>query len=142
MKTILIVLLALSVSAQVNAQDTVFVYLDNEKAAQAIIDPIQPNVNLELKKTLHKRTKSFIVQVYGKHIGGEVYRRDLEISGDSSIIMTETTNRPGLFDISQSDTKKKLLAGKVLKLYLLMNPSNPQMMIPSKRVYLGNLVMK
>jgi len=141
MKTVFIILLALSISTQVNAQDTVFVYLDNEKAAQAIIDPTMINVDLPLKKNLHKRSKSFIVMVYGEHIRGEVYRRDLEISGDTSIIMRETTNRPGLFDISQSDTKKKLLAGKTLRLYLLMNPANPQMMIPSKRVYLGNLVM-
>ncbi|HMK03517.1 MAG TPA: hypothetical protein VK489_04975 [Ferruginibacter sp.] len=142
MKAVIMILLAFSASTQVNAQDTVFVYIDNEKAAQAITDPLITDVNLELKKVLHKRSKSFIVQIYGEHIKGGVYRRDLEIAGDTSIIMTETSNTPGLFDISQSDTKKRLLTGKPLKLYLLLNPANPQMALPSRRVYLGTLVMK
>jgi hypothetical protein len=142
MKILIIILIALSAATNVKAQDTVFVYIDNEKAAQAITDPVIPEVNLELKKVLHKRSKSFIIMVFGENVAGNVYRRDLEISGDTSITITENPIRPGLFDLSATDTKKRLLAGKTLKIYLLLNPANPQMMIPSRRVYLGNLVMK
>jgi hypothetical protein len=140
MKILFTIFFVLCCSAKSRAQDTIFVYLDDQKAAQAIITPIQVDVNLEIKKSYHKRAKSFIIQVYGEHISGQVYRRDLEITGDSITYIRESA--PGIFDLSQSDIKKQLLTGKILKLYLRMNPSNPSMAIPSRKVYLGNLVMK
>ena len=124
------------------AQQTTTVYINNKKAAQAVIKSEQTKAYLRIKKSKYKNYKSFIITVSGENIGSEVYKRSIEISGENSIIIDETKNKSGYFDISKTGTAKILLAGKSVSLYLLLNPADPLMMMPSRRVFLGDVVMK
>ncbi len=142
MKYFLIIFASVFFSAGVMAQDTTVVYINNKKAAQAVIKPGETAALLQINKSDYKRSGSCIIKISGEHIDGELYKRSLEITGPGSIIIDETKNKPGHFDISGTDSKKQLLAGKSIALYLIMDPSNPRMKIPSKRIYLGNLMMK
>ena len=137
MNLILIILASISYSTQLLAQDTTVIFINNQKAAQVIIKQGQTEALLQIKRSDYKKAGSFIIQVNGEHVAGELYKRSLEISDNGNII-EETKNKPGHFYIS----KKQFPAGKPISLYLIMDPANPRMKIPSKRIYLGNLVMK
>jgi hypothetical protein len=142
MKFILFLLALTFFSVTLKAQYTIMIIINNKKVAEDIIKPDQPKVLLKIKRSGLKKREPFIIKVYGEHIGGELYKRSLEITGSSGILIEETRNKPGHFDISKTGTVKQLAAGSILELYLVMNPSNPEMMFPSRRIYLGNLVMK
>ncbi len=142
MKQLLILFILLSFSFQLMAQNTTKIFINNKKVAEAIINPGQQEAVLLIKKLKYKKYNPFIITVSGEDIGSGLYRRSLEISGVKSIIIEETKNKPGHFDISKSGTAKNLLAGKKIPLYLLLNPSNPLMAMPSKMIFLGNVVMK
>ena len=142
MKQFLIVSFLLAISTQMIAQETTTVYINNKKAAQTVIKPDQTKASLLIKKSKYKNYKSIIITVSGEYIGSEVYKRSLEISGENSNIIDETKNKPGHFDISKTGAVKILLAGKTVSLYLLLNPSNPLMTMPSRRVFLGDIMMK
>lgn len=139
MKKVIALSIILSASIQIFAQDTTCVFVNNNKVGQTISKEGQKEATLVLKKPDFKVCKSFIIKIKGEHISGSAYKRDLEITGDSSFIISETKDKPGNFDITNTISKQQLQAGKILKLYLLLNPSNPRMMMPSRRVFLGNL---
>lgn len=138
MKLILFILATISFSMRLTAQDTTSVFINNHKIIQAVIKQGQTEVLLPVKKTDYKKAGSFIITVNGEHVTGDLYKRSLEVSHNTISIIEETKNKPGYFDIS----KKQLPAGKIIVLALIMEPSNPRMRIPSKRIYLGNLVVK
>ena len=142
MKQLLIIFISLIFSFHMSAQDTTKIFINNKKVAEAIIIPDQAETTLLLTKSKYKKQVPFIIAVSGEYIGGETYKRSLEVSGENSIIFEETKNKPGCFDISVSTTAEQLLNGKKISLYLLVSPSNPAMMMPSRRIFLGNLVMK
>ena len=124
------------------SQDTITILINNKKAAKCISFPEQTGTNLPIKKATLKLIRSVAVQVKSDHTRATIYKRDLEIAGDDPVIIGELRSRPGYFNLSKTSFKKDLLAGKILQLYLLMNPANEKMMIPSRRVFLANLMMK
>jgi len=138
MKLILFITAAICFSMQLTAQDTTAVLINNQKIIQAVIKQDQTAVLLPVKKKDYKKAGSFIIIVNGEHVTGDLYKRSLEVSHNTISIIEETKNKPGYFDMS----KKQLPAGKTIVLTLIMEPSNPRMRIPSKRIYLGNLVVK
>ena len=142
MKKAITMLTVLFMSIQIFAQDTTVVYMDNKKAAQCITTEEQKETKLLLKKSVYKNYKTLVIQIKGANAAGDGYKRDLEITGAASTMVSEVKDKPGKFEVIDATVKKQLLAGKTLKLYLLLNPSNPMVMIPSRRIYLGNLVMK
>ena len=142
MKKTTALLIALFMSIQIFAQDTTVVYLDNKKAAQCITAEEQKETKLLLKKSVYKNYKSLVIQIKGNSAAGDTYKRDIEITGTASTMVSEIKDKPGKFEIKDAALKKQLLAGKTLQLYLLLNPSNPMAMMPSRRIYLGSLIMK
>ena len=141
MRRFIFFLVLLTASFQMTGQNTVTVFINNKKAAGAIINPDKTDAVLIIKKSKYKKLKPFILVVSGEYIGSEAYKRSLEISGETSIILNEIKNHLGHFDLSDSKTVKLLLTRKSMPVYLLLNPSNPAMAIPSRRVFLGNVVM-
>ena len=141
MKKHILLLLLLSITMEIFAHDTTIVFVNNRKVMQSINNDKQEGITLLLKKSLYKNYKSLSIQVNGEYVNGTVYKKELEVTGANTVIISET-NKAANFDISAIGIKSQLRAGKRLKLYLLLNPSNPRMMIPSRRVYLGDLVMK
>lgn len=142
MKYILITMTLLVPSLVMMAQDTTRVFINNKKAAEVIIVTEAPEARLEIKSSCLKNLKSIYIQVKGEHINGDPYKRSLEVSGENSTTAEETENKPGHFKISETFIKDQLIPGKTVSLYLLLNPSNPMMAMPSKRVFVGKLVIK
>lgn len=142
MKKIFFLLIFSSLSTVVFAQDTTLAFINNRKAGKCISKEGQKPCMISIKKTCFKKYKSFIIQVKGKNISGTFYNRELEITGDSSIIINELKDQPGKFDITVTNSKEILLSGKTLQLFLVLNPANRRMMAPSKRIYLCDLKTK
>ncbi len=142
MKKYILLLILVSITMEVFAQDTTIVFVNNKKVAQSINKDKQDGIILLMKKSIYKNYKSLAIQVKSEYVNRSVYKKELEVTGDNTVIISETDNRPGYFNISSTNIKLQLKAGKKLKLYLQLNPSNPMIMTPSRRVYLGDLVMK
>ena len=142
MKKIIFLLTLTFITMEIFAADTTTVFVNNRKVAKVINKDSQEEIILLLEKSVYKNYKSLAIQVKNSYTSRPVYKKELEITGDSTVIISETKNKPGCFTIGDAYTKKELTAGKTLKLFLLLNPANPMMMMPSRRIYIGDLVMK
>lgn len=142
MKKNILSLILIVISMKMTAQDTTIVCVNNKKAVESINQDKQEGITLLLKKSIYKDFKTLKIQVKNAYIKNALYKKELEITGDSTVIVSETKDKPGIFDLTKTNCKNLLMSGKKLKLTLLLNPSNPQMMIPSRMIYLGDLVMK
>ena len=142
MKYLILALFSFSFTLQMEAQSNITILINNKKAAEAVIKPGQKPAELQIIKSKHKKWYPFIIQISGEPIGGEMYKGTLQIGEDGETVVEETKKKPGQFDISKSKTVKDLLAGKKTELYLLLNPANPAMLFPSKRIFMGTMVMQ
>ena len=124
------------------AQDITRVFINNVKAADAIIMANETTALLVINKSSLKNLKSINIQVDGELIKGDLYKRTLQISDEPGITANETKNKPGWFDITKKNIKKQLAAGKTISLYLVLDPANPMMTMRTRIVYVGKLVMK
>lgn len=141
MKYLLIILFTGLPFFKMMAQDTTQVFVNGVKAASAIIKPGDTTAVLSIKKSSLKNLKSIFIQVNGRNTRNGIYKRSLEIVGGSSTYADETAEKPGKFNMLKTNIKKDLTKGKSFSIYLLMDPANPDMMIPSKRVFVGRLVI-
>lgn len=132
----------LFVALQSAAQDTIIVYINKVSAAAVIIKNQQPTADLPLKKVLLKKAKQFTVQIKTEWLNNKLYVRHLGVESDSTEIVAETKDKPGHFDLYTTYTKKKLLAGKTVKLYLQLDPANPKMKMASRSIYAGTVIIK
>jgi hypothetical protein len=142
MKISLVTTLLFFITLQSTAQDTSIVYINKASAATCTVKAEQTTAALPLKKVLLKNVKQFTVQIKTEWLKNKVYVRQLEIESDSTEIITETKDKPGHFDIYKTSAKKKLLAGKTIKLYLLLEPVNSKMRVASRRIYAGTIIAK
>ena len=124
------------------AQDITRVFINNVKAAEAIIKADETTALLVIKKSSLKNLKSINIQVDGELVKGDLYKRTLQITDEPGITANETNNKPGWFDITKKNIKKQLAAGKTISLYLVLDPANPMMTMRTRIVYVGKLVMK
>lgn len=132
----------MTITMNIIAQDTTIVCVNNKKAVQSVNQDKQEGITLLLKKSIYKDFKTLKIQVKSAYIKNAIYKKELVITGDSTVIVSESKEKPGNFDLTKTNCKSLLLSGMKLKLTLLLNPSNPQMMFPSQMIYLGDLVMK
>jgi hypothetical protein len=143
MKKVCIAALLLFITLHLTAQeDTAIVYINKASAATCTVKAEQTTATLRLKKILLKNVQQFTVQIKTAWLNNKVYVRQLEIESDSIEIVAEIKDKPGYFDIYKTNTKKKLLAGKTVKLYLLLDPANSKMRIASRRIYAGTIIVK
>ncbi len=126
----------------VNEPDTFSVYINAKKMAQYISKPGQTENDCTLKKMASNKIKTIVIAIKGPSVENARYARTLEIKGDTAGSITEAKHKPGYFDISKTNIKKGLAAGKKVSLSLILNPANPLMMMPSKIIFLGNLMMQ
>ena len=142
MKKGIIFLIQLLLMVQLHSQDTTIVFVDNKKVCTTISAEDKKGTDLLLKKSLYQNYTKLVLQVNSEHMHNSSYKKDLEITADNTVMAAPIQNKPGFFDISGIIIQKQLTAGKPLHIYLLLNPADPMMMIPSRRIYLGDLVMK
>jgi hypothetical protein len=141
MKYLLIILFTGLPYFKMMAQDTIRVFINNVKTASAIIKPGDTTAVLSVKKSNLKNLKSIFIQVSGRNVRGEIYKHSLEIVGGTSFFVDEAASKPGQFNMLKTNIKKELDKGKPVSFYLLLNPANPDMMMPSKRIFVGKLVI-
>lgn len=150
MKNGIITVVFLFMATQIFAQpaslatqpDSFAVYINGKKMAQYVTRSGQAENNCTLKKMAFNKIKTMVIEVKGPSVENARYARTLEIKGDSAASIAETKDKPGYFDISKTHVKKSLAAGKKGSLTLVLNPANPLMMMPSKIIFLGNLMMQ
>ena len=142
MKQFFVLLILLSTSFKIFAQDTTYLFINNSKAGQAVYITGQKTNTIDLKISSLKALKKLFVKIKGVHVNESGFNRELQITGDSLLSISESVSEKGKFDITNTKIKQQLQRGKALKLYLILNPSNPNMMRPSKIIYLCNIKAK
>lgn len=143
MKYYLLIFLSMFISASIFSQDTVHVFINN-KAVAKFISNDKP-ASTSLKNTRVVSGDNIYVQLQPVSKNGGPYKQSLEITdcheGQSETISL-TDNRYAKADATVTLKKYNFYKGCYVKLYLLLNPANDQMMLPSKRIYLGDLSLK
>ena len=125
-----------------NEKDTITIFINTKKIAQYVFIPGQTTTAFTIKKSATKNIKQIALQVKGPVISNVMYAGTLEIAENNILSIAATKDNPGHFNIVNATFNKLFLSGKKVPLYLMLNPADPMLMIPSKRIFLGNLIMK
>ena len=125
-----------------NEKDTVTIFINAKKVAQYFFKPGEAATTFTVKKIAVKNIKQITLQVKGPSVSNVRYAGTLEIADNNILSVAATKDNPGQFEIVNTTFNKLLVSGKKVPLYLMLNPANPMLMIPSKRIFLGNLIMK
>jgi hypothetical protein len=137
--------LIISFALFAKAQDTVSLFNKGILAGNYIVKAGQTSGGIWYKKKQYKKMGALTIEIKGKSSAATVYKRTLELDGDSAAVIcvaAETRGIPGQFEITNNAVKKRLAKGKPVTLYLLMNPANDKMKIASRRLYMGTLTAK
>ena len=97
MKKNILLLILVSITMEVFAQDTTIVFVNNKKVAQSISKDKQDGIILLMKKSICKNYKSLAIQVKSEYVNRSVYKKELEVTGDNTVIISETNSRAGYF---------------------------------------------
>ena len=141
----LLALLFIFLSTGLFAQYTVNIFINGIKSGQYMIKAGQEDGGIFYKKKVYKNMDRLVIEVKGKSIAGKTYKKSVDVTDDEqrSIYMAaETPGLPGQFILTDNAVMKRLGKGKIVKLFLQMDPANPKMMAPSKRIFIGNLTAK
>lgn len=125
------------------SQNTVIISFDGSIKANYSITTGETNLLVPLKKSDCKKLKKMLVQIKSDLIGAGPYKRSLDITdkADQTVVnLPETAN--GAFTLTDAATKALLAKGSLLKLYLLMQPADERLLIPTKHIYMGTLSAK
>lgn len=142
MKKILLAVMISLVTLQLAAQDTTSLYINKIKRSNCILPAGQTNATLNLDKKFLRGIKEMSVQVQSKWNNKSIYAKRLELESDSSVFFPESKKKPSFYTIAHSYIVKKLKEGKSVNLYLVLNPANPRLSVPSRRIYLGTFAVK
>ena len=141
----LIAMLLIFFAATSKAQITVDIFINGIKSGQYIVKDGDTETGMWYKKAVYRSMDKLSIQVKGKALKSEAYKRSVEAiddAGNSLMLSPETPGVLGQFDLSDKAVRKRLGKGKIVKLYLQMDPANPAGKAPSKRIFIGNLTAK
>lgn len=141
MKTLFVIVFIISLPFKMAAQDTVKVMIDHKPIVVTVVMADEPAV-FQVSHSLISKETACIISVTGPSVNNDAFKHSLELSAGTGELIEETANKPGEFDISNSLRKLQPAKGSSIALYLLLNPSNPSLDIPSRRIFLGNLVLQ
>jgi hypothetical protein len=122
--------------------DTVSIWMNGKNMVTYPVKKAEDNIDLTIKKTAAAHIRQLMLQVKGPSVNGTIYKRSLEIHAGNMIDIAETKDAPGHFNIFNSSIIKKLTAGTEVPVYLMLAPANDMMMVSSKKIFVGNLMMK
>ncbi len=139
MKSIFLLLSFSLMLINANAQDKVNIFISGKAAAHFVLNA-EP-VTISLKKFVTTKTK--LISVNFIAAAESPYKQSLEIT-DEKEEHTSSINLQGSKQKSIYEALKKhnFFKGKKVKLFLLQSPANDMMLMPSKRIYLGELTIK
>ncbi len=126
--------------ATVQAQDKLNFFVNNKAVAHINVGG-EP-VTISLKRFINvSKTKN--ISVNYQVISESPYKQSLEISDSkeqhNTFVPLHGTKKENIYAVLK---KYKFLKGETIKMFLLLNPANDLMLMPSKRIYLGELTIK
>ncbi|MEO7265926.1 MAG: hypothetical protein ABIW38_13495 [Ferruginibacter sp.] len=121
------------------AQDKVNIFV-NEKAVSHFIIGEEP-VTISLKRFNVLKTKN--ISVNYQVVNPSPYKQSLELTDlkeqHNTVIPLHGTKKENIYAALK---KYKFFKCENIKIYLLLNPANDMMLMPSRRIYLGELTIK
>jgi hypothetical protein len=122
------------------AQDKLNIFVNNKAVAHINIG--EEPVSISLKRFINvSKTKN--ISVNYQIISESPYKQSLEIADlkeqHNTFIPLHGIKKESIYAVLK---KYKFFKGENVKLYLLMNPANDMMLMPSKRIFLGELTLK
>ena len=139
----LLVLLLIFAAAGTHAQFTINVFINGIKSGQYIIKADATDGGIWYKKKVYRNLNRLLIEVKGKTISSPMYKRAVDVTDDelnSIFIAPETPGIFGQFTLTDKAVIKRLSKGKMVKLFLQMDPANEKSKAPSRRVFIGNLI--
>ncbi len=127
------------------AQFTVNVFINGIKTGQYVIKPEQTTGGIWYKKKVYKNTERLSIEVKGNDIGITMYKRLVDVTDENDNSLFNAMETPGVigqFLLTDKSVLKRLVKGKMVKLYLQMDPANDKSKAPSRRYFIGNLSAK
>lgn len=143
MKTILLAVFIVVSAMTLQAQDVLHLSINNKSIGEAPVNSETPMV-LQVSKAKYRNIKSLILE-YRQTQPVAAYKKSIEITDDKeSVLYTgeELSSKPGKFAIVSASSLKKLAKQNILKVYILLNPRNDRMGMPSRRNLVAELHMK
>ena len=89
--------------------------------------------------------KTLSVELKGKKVYNAMYKRSIDMVDDLDnplLLAPETPGIVGQFKLTNKTIFKRLASGKMVKLYLQMDPANEDSKAPSKRFFIGTFSAK
>ncbi|MEP6614998.1 MAG: hypothetical protein ABJA57_00395 [Ginsengibacter sp.] len=134
--TILLTTLGLTGVAQ---QDRISVVVNGKKTGDKAVNENATVLYLQISKY---RKVSSLALVYMHANGSNVYKRSVEITNEKSgllFILKETKSKQGWFIANMSTMRKMFAKEKTIRVYLLEDPANDLMALPSRKILLAEL---
>ena len=126
----------------VSAQDVLHLTLNNRSIGQ--LTTTETPTILETQRSKYKNIKKLVLD-FRQKMAVSAYKRTLDITDEkenSIYSINESTSKPGTYIISSQSILKKMGKENVLKVFLLQNPRDNRMMMPSRRNLLVEVHMK
>ncbi len=136
----LVIVITVFISENIFAQDKVSVIMNNKMVGETVI-PENPLI-LSVSKAKYKNLSKLVLK-YTSQNAESPYKRSIEVTDaaeNSFYIINES--KGGLYNINLTSVKNKILAQKVIKIFLIMNPANDRMSMPSTRKLIIELHLK
>jgi hypothetical protein len=145
MKQYLLLLLFFFMITAAFSQSTVTVSINGIKKVEYTIKSDATAAGSSIKIADVKKMSRLTVVINGGEVNNAMYKKTLEATGNDEITFAsapQTAGVLGQFIFKNNKLKPILLKGKSIKLYLMLEPADDKMMIPSKRIYMGTISVK
>lgn len=142
-KSLFVLFLILSSTILFAQNTTVKVFIDGSNVGQYTIKNRQTDGGVSFKKSTYKKLDDLVIEVKGNKLkSAKYYKRSVDITdtdGSSLFVAEEALGLKGRFVLTDRSVLRKLSKGKVIKLYLQLNPITYQSKVSSERIYIGSL---
>lgn len=133
--------LFLLITTCIHAQDVLHVLVNNKEVAHFTSN--NEPVTISLKKSAAAKSKNIFIQLTAKAESPYKYSVEIMDSKESkSTVINLTEKNYAKQSISSLLKDYGFFKGRIIKIYLMQNPANDKMMMPSKRIYLGALTIR
>ncbi|WP_462254829.1 hypothetical protein [Ferruginibacter sp.] len=142
---IILLLPLLFMFTQAYTQSTVTVSINGIKKAEYTIKSDETAAGSSIKKADIKKMSRLTVLINGEQVNNAMYKKTLEAAGNDDIAVAsaaQTAGVKGQFVFKNNKLKSLFSKGKSIKLYLMLEPADDKMMMPSKRIYMGTISVK
>lgn len=126
------------------AQDTATVFINGKAAGSVVTKGEEPVNTVTIKKMKAALLKSVIIKLRGNYSSNLMYHKTLQAMEGEVLLLNaeETKDTAGSFLLPVNLIRKKITGGKKIKLVLQVDPANKRMMMPSRIIPVGFIIMQ